>query len=379
MYQKFIRFVVAFFGSGVLVGLAALVASVMRALAIYDIATQWSTTGVVIYYAIAGLFGLILFYIIEPKLYRLTAGIFKRIESRLKQIPTKDIVLAIIGLIIGLVIAALLSGLIGLIPIQAISLPLSVLVYIALGYLGVTVAISKRSEVNIPKVSNIPLVEPRPVQTEQADPPKGKAAVYKDAKFAPPKIIDTSAIIDGRILDVARTGILEGKLVIPGFVLGELRHIADSADNLRRQRGRRGLDILAEMQKELPHVVVMEKDYENMEVDEKLIRLAKEQKGKIITNDYNLNKVAKVKGVGVININQLVKALKPAVLPGEQFEIQIIKDGKEHKQGVGYLDDGTMVVVDGGKGKAGQQMHVTVTSVVQTSAGRMIFAKTDEA
>ena len=361
-----------------MVGLAAVIAGALRALAIVDITAQWSSTAVVVYYALAGLFGLILFYIIEPKLYRWTTGLFHKAESRLKQVPTKDIVLAIIGLIIGLVIAALLSGLIGLIPIEAISLPLSVIVYIALGYLGVTVAISKRGEVNIPQVNNIPLVEPQPVHIEQAAQPKGKAAIYKDAKFAPPKIIDTSAIIDGRIIDVARTGILEGKLIIPGFVLGELRHIADSADNLRRQRGRRGLDILAEMQKELPHVAVAEKDYENMEVDEKLIRLAKEQKGKIITNDYNLNKVAKVKGVGVININQLVKALKPAVLPGEQFEIQIIKDGKEHKQGVGYLDDGTMVVVDGGKGKAGQEMNVTVTSVLQTSAGRMIFAKTEE-
>lgn len=191
------------------------------------------------------------------------------------------------------------------------------------------------------------------------------------------KILDTSVIIDGRIADICKTGFIEGTLVIPEFVLEELQHIADSSDLLKRNRGRRGLDILNKIQKELDvKVLIYEGDFEEIsEVDSKLVRLAKVLRGKVITNDFNLNKVCELQGVPVLNINDLANAVKPVVLPGEEIVVQVIKDGKEHGQGVAYLDDGTMIVVEGGRDYIGATMEVMVTSVLQTSAGRMIFAK----
>ncbi|GAB2695627.1 PIN/TRAM domain-containing protein [Paenibacillus thermoaerophilus] len=191
------------------------------------------------------------------------------------------------------------------------------------------------------------------------------------------KILDTSVIIDGRIADICKTGFIEGTLVIPEFVLEELQHIADSSDLLKRNRGRRGLDILNKIQKELDvKVLIYDGDFEECsEVDSKLVRLAKLLKGKVITNDFNLNKVCELQGVPVLNINDLANAVKPVVLPGEEILVQVIKDGKEHGQGVAYLDDGTMIVVEGGRDYIGTTVEVMVTSVLQTSAGRMIFAK----
>jgi rRNA-processing protein FCF1 len=190
------------------------------------------------------------------------------------------------------------------------------------------------------------------------------------------KLLDTSVIIDGRIAEVCDTGFLEGKFYIPRFVLQELQRIADSSDPLKRNRGRRGLDILNRMQKSKITIEVLELDApETREVDEKLLIIGKQKGAKIITNDFNLNKVAEIHGVPVLNINDLANALKPAVLPGELLQIRIIKEGKEAGQGIGYLDDGTMVVVDNGKVYMGQKIEVVVTSALQTAAGRMIFAK----
>jgi len=190
------------------------------------------------------------------------------------------------------------------------------------------------------------------------------------------KLLDTSVIIDGRIAEVCDTGFLEGKFYIPRFVLQELQRIADSSDPLKRNRGRRGLDILNRMQKSKITIEVLELDApETREVDEKLLIIGKQKGAKIITNDFNLNKVAEIHGVPVLNINDLANALKPAVLPGELLQIRVIKEGKEAGQGIGYLDDGTMVVVDNGKIYMGQKIEVVVTSALQTAAGRMIFAK----
>ncbi len=191
------------------------------------------------------------------------------------------------------------------------------------------------------------------------------------------KILDTSVIIDGRIADIARTGFIEGVLLIPGFVLQELQHIADSSDVLKRNRGRRGLDILNRMQKESKVAVhIVDEDFDDItEVDAKLVRLAQLKDAKVLTNDFNLNKVAELQGVDVLNINELANAVKPVVLPGEEMLVHVIKDGKEQGQGVGYLDDGTMIVVDGGRRFIGESVGVMVTSVLQTAAGRMIFAK----
>jgi uncharacterized protein YacL len=194
------------------------------------------------------------------------------------------------------------------------------------------------------------------------------------------KVLDTSAIIDGRIADLCKTGFLEGVLVIPGFVLGELQKIADSADPLRRNRGRRGLDLLNRMQKENEVTLkIFDRDYEDLtEVDTKLLKLAREMEAKVITNDFNLNKVAELYGVRVLNINELSNAIKPLVLPGEEMTVHVLRDGKEHGQGIGYLDDGTMIVVEGGKNYIGLDLEILVTSVLQTAAGRMIFAKPKE-
>ena len=195
------------------------------------------------------------------------------------------------------------------------------------------------------------------------------------------KLVDTSVIIDGRISDICESGFIEGTLLVPRFVLLELQHIADSSDVLRRAKGRRGLDILKELQRDTSKVVVdiIEDDPQDVrEVDSKLVRLAQKFNAKILTNDFNLNKVAQIEGVLVMNINVIANALKPAVLPDEQMEVKIIKEGKEASQGVGYLDDGTMVVVDGGRVHMGKMVQVVVTSVLQTAAGRMIFTRFDQ-
>jgi len=194
------------------------------------------------------------------------------------------------------------------------------------------------------------------------------------------KIIDTSVIIDGRIVDVCEAGFIEGTFIIPQFILQELQHIADSADSMRRARGRRGLDILHKIQKMSDITVkIIDEDFPKIkEVDAKLVALARLLGAKIITNDFNLNKVAELQGVTVLNLNELANALKPVVLPGETMNIFIVKEGKEFNQGVGYLDDGTMVVVDNARRLINQQMDVVVTSVLQTTAGRMIFAKLKE-
>ena len=205
---------------------------------------------------------------------------------------------------------------------------------------------------------------------------KAKDAVKEVVKGIP-KILDTSVIIDGRIFDICETGFVEGPLVIPNFVLDELRHISDSSDSLKRNRGRRGLDILNKIQKELAiETQIVDDDFPKIaEVDAKLLKLAQKIDGKVITNDYNLNKVAEFQGVPVLNINELSNAIKPVVLPGEEMTIDIVKDGKESSQGVAYLEDGTMIVVEGGRRYIGQTTDVIVTSVLQTAAGRMIFAK----
>ncbi len=194
------------------------------------------------------------------------------------------------------------------------------------------------------------------------------------------KILDTSVIIDGRIFEVARTGFLEGELVVPQFVLDELRRVADSADAQRRNRGRRGLDLLQKVRQEPGlHLRIDSTDWQDtQETDVKLLRLARETGGRVVTNDFNLNKVASVSGMKVLNLNDLAAALKPAVLAGEEMETTISKEGKEPGQGVGYMEDGTMIVVEGGRRHVGETVHVVVTTVIQTSAGRMIFSRLKE-
>jgi uncharacterized protein YacL len=283
-------------------------------------------------------------------------------EERLVKIPAVDVLFGALGLIFGLIIAFLIQQPLTQLPIPGVKDVLPILVSGLLGYLGFSVGYKKRDE----------------LKTIFTLGRQGKDGRKKEQKETfDHKILDTSVIIDGRIADICRTGFLEGTLVIPSFVLEELQHIADSSDVLKRNRGRRGLDILNKIQKELNmKVMIYEGDFEEVsEVDSKLVKLAKVLSGKVVTNDFNLNKICELQGVPVLNINDLANAVKPVVLPGEEINVHVIKDGKEHGQGVAYLDDGTMIVIEGGREFIGDRIDVLVTSVLQTSAGRMIFAK----
>lgn len=313
-----------------------------------------------------GIIGGIIFYFLSSWLIRLGKQSTHQVERMLYKVPTSEIVVGAIGLIVGLVIAYLISsGPIKLIPFAWLGTILSVIVYILSGYLGISISTKKRDDI----LGIFTILK----KTGSKDKDKS----VKQENKVQPKILDTSVIIDGRIADICKTGFVEGPLVIPSFVLEELRHIADSSDALKRNRGRRGLDILNKIQKELEiPVEIVEKDFEELsEVDTKLLKLAQYMGGKVITNDYNLNKVAEFQRVPVLNINELANAVKMIVLPGEEMMVQVIRDGKEFGQGVGYLDDGTMIVVDGGKRFIGETISVVVTSVLQTAAGRMIFVK----
>lgn len=309
-------------------------------------------------------FGFILF-IISPWITFIIIKIMDYVEKSIQRLPANEVISGTLGAILGLAISSLFVNLLARVPVLGV--PLAVVVAVIMGALGANIGLRKRDDI-MNLFSGL-----RKAGSGTKD-KKGKG--YK----ADPKILDTSVIIDGRIFDLCQTGFIEGTLVIPNFVLEELRHIADSSDGLKRNRGRRGLDVLNKIQKELNiDVQIYEKDFPDIaEVDSKLLKLAQVLSGKVITNDYNLNKVAEFQGVPVLNINELANAIKPVVLPGEEMRIQIVKDGKESNQGVAYLDDGTMIVVEGGKKHIGEIVDVTVTSVLQTAAGRMIFAKQKE-
>ena len=307
------------------------------------------------------IFGFI-FFLISPKIINVLLKAMEYIEKTVQKIPANEILFGTIGAITGLIITSLFVS-----PFKNISLiftMIAVVISVVMAVLGADIAVRKREELtnffsSLKRTGSI------------------KDKKNKGHSKGDPKVLDTSVIIDGRIFDICQTGFVEGSLIIPNFVLEELRHIADSSDALKRNRGRRGLDILNKIQKELSiDVQIYEKDFPDIaEVDSKLLKLAQKLDGKVITNDYNLNKVAEFQGVPVLNINELANAIKPVVLPGEEMRIQIIKDGKESNQGIAYLDDGTMIVVEGGRRHIGETMDVVVTSVLQTAAGRMIFAK----
>jgi len=291
----------------------------------------------------------------------LLGGLALLMEGRMKKIPLKNLLGSFIGLILGVMIANLISNALfsSLFNNQQALLPLYGLLYGVCGYIGLRIGFKKGEEFRLPGWKPFSKGLPR-----------GENA----------KVLDTSVIIDGRIADITETGFMEGPLLIPQFVLSELQHIADSSDPIKRTRGKRGLEVLHHIQKQVNvDVRIVDTDYPNIkEVDAKLIELAKEVRGKIVTNDSNLNKVAELQGIEVLNINELANSLKPVVLPGEEMNVKILKEGKEMGQGVAYLDDGTMIVVDNGRRHIGKTIDVTVTSVLQTPAGRMIFARLKE-
>ncbi|WML50313.1 PIN/TRAM domain-containing protein [Neobacillus sp. PS3-34] len=311
---------------------------------------------------VTAILGAIIFYLITFWAVDYVTDFIKWLEDSLVKIPVTDVLFGSVGLIIGLFIAFLVGYALNAVQVPVVNTVAPILLTLLFGYLGFQVGFKKRDEL-LSLFTN----KKKKSGEEETDKPESKSW----------KILDTSVIIDGRIADICQTGFLEGTIVIPQFVLEELQHIADSSDVLKRNRGRRGLDILNRIQKELSITVEMyEGDFEEIqEVDSKLVKLAKLTNGILVTNDFNLNKVCEFQNVPVLNINDLANAVKPVVLPGEEMNVQVIKEGKDHHQGVAYLDDGTMIVVEEGREYIGKRIDVLVTSVLQTSAGRMIFAK----
>jgi uncharacterized protein YacL len=294
---------------------------------------------------------------------------YRRIEDRIRSMPPDILLTRAVGLVLGLLVANLMLAPVFLLPIPwefAFIKPLTaILGSIIVGFTGISLADAQGRAL-------LRLINPSSVETLLVAEGTLKPSITK--------VLDTSCIIDGRIADLLATGFLEGQLLVPQFVLQELQYVADAANENKRTRGRRGLDILNHMKEQFPdRLVIHSADYDDIAtVDAKLVRLAQEINGALLTNDYNLNKVATVQKVHVLNINDLVAAVRPAYLPGDAIELKILRAGKEPSQGVGYLSDGTMVVVETGDRYVGDELRVVVTSSLQTSAGRMIFARPEE-
>jgi uncharacterized protein YacL len=292
-------------------------------------------------------------YLVGGLIGRWLAERMKALDRAADRRPAAELIVAALSLVVGLVVAVLAGLLVARLPI--IGPYAAVIVALIVAY--IFSRIGARKHVDLLRVVGI---RPR-----QQLPP------------VPPRLIDTSAIIDGRLVDVVKTKFLSGQLVVPKFVLDELQRVADSNDPLKRARGRRGLELVEELKESANGgFVVHEGDYPDLDgVDAKLVRLSNELGAAVITTDFNLNKVAQIQGVEVLNMNDLANALKPAVLPGEAITVKIIREGREYDQGIGYLGDGTMIVVEGGKGLVGREVQVEVTSVLQSSSGKMIFTK----
>jgi uncharacterized protein YacL len=295
----------------------------------------------------------------------LTTRPAKAMRSLLGRMAAESLFAGMAGLVVGLLIAALLAFPLSLLPapLGEILPFIGVLIF---SYFGISLFMMRQGDI-------MGLISTLSGRSEG-----GSSSSWTNLNRN--ILLDTSVIIDGRVADIAKTGFLPGTLLIPRFVLNELQYIADSPDGMRRQRGRRGMEVLAELQK-LPNILVRISDINVdgvREVDDKLIVLGKQLKSPVLTNDYNLNRIAEIQGVTVLNINELANAVKSVVLPGEALRINIMQEGKEHSQGVGYMEDGTMVVVENGKDYIGEYMDVNITKVLQTAAGRMIFGRVDE-
>jgi len=305
-----------------------------------------------------GLLGALFGLIMTPFL---TTRPIRAMRASLMQLSAQSLTAGMAGLIVGLIIAALLSFPLSLLPYPFGQL-LPFIGVLLFSYFGVGIFIMRQSDI-FSVLRYLP----------------GRSSSEENTQPASPRtiLLDTSVIIDGRIADIAQTGFLVGTLLIPRFVLNELQYIADSSDNLRRQRGRRGMEVLTRLQKETAIPVrISDIDVEGVrEVDDKLVILARQLRCPVLTNDYNLNRIAELQGVAVLNVNELANSVKLVLLPGEQLQIRLIQEGKEVGQGVGYLDDGTMVVVEDGRSAMNREVLVIVTKVLQTSAGRMIFAR----
>jgi uncharacterized protein YacL len=312
---------------------------------------------------IFGLVGVLVGLILTPYI---TIRPLRALRRILGQISSRSLLAGLFGLVISLVIAGLLAFPLSLLP-RPFSQILPILFAVLISYFGVSIFISRQSDI----LSFLNL----PARGSQAE-SRARSGNENGASI----LMDTSVIIDGRIVDIARTGFVPGALIIPRFVLNELQHIADSGDKLRRQRGRRGLEVVANLQKDSKLAVrISDIDVEGTRnVDDKLVILARQMHAPVLTNDFNLNRVAELQGVTILNINELANAVKAVFLPGEELTVKVIQAGREPRQGVGYLDDGTMVVVQDGSDFLGSTVQTSVTKVLQTAAGRMVFAKPEQ-
>ena len=322
-----------------------------------------------LYAVILGLLGALIGLVLTPFI---TTRPARYLVSVLSKISVQNLVASLLGLVVGLLVAALLAFPLSLLP-KPFSQIFPFLGVILFGYIGVVVFVMRQKEI-------LSLFSSKSQSRSDAANENTEVGGKLSGQDAGRTILlDTSVIIDGRIADIARTGFLVGTLLIPRFVLNELQYIADSADALRRQRGRRGMEVLSQLQKDtMTPVRISDIDVEGVrEVDDKLVVLARQLRCPILTNDYNLNRVADLQGVVVLNVNELANAVKSVFLPGEVISVNIIQEGREAGQGIAYLDDGTMVVVEDGRERLNKDTQVTVTKVLQTAAGRMIFARID--
>ncbi len=356
MAKKIVRTLTTLLGAAIGLSLAQLIIGGAYFAALSSSTMAWLSIGIYVLFGIA--FG-VLGYFAAPSIIKFFSYTTKAIVRYFSEIPLAEVFLGSIGLIIGLIVAWLVSTLTSKLNPPILGTVCSVFIFIFCGYVGWVIPTKRIKEINLPK------------WFKKSDRGIGKTV-------AVPKLLDTSAIIDGRFFDVYETGIVEGTVIIPQFVLNELQRISDSADPLKRSRGRRGLDMLDKMRSSTS-VVIYEKDYPDVtEVDAKLLRFAMDNHAMIVTNDYNLNKLASVQGVPVFNVNDLANSLKINVTAGQELVVTVVKEGKELTQGVAYFEDGTMVVIDGARQLIGETVEIVVSSVLQTSAGRMVFAKLKE-
>lgn len=319
-----------------------------------------------------GLFGW-LALVLEPFITNSIYNASERWAAALSRIPTSDILVIVFGVGIGLILANLIGAPFSRLPIVGSYIP--IILSLIMAVVGAKLALRKHNDI-VGFFNRIPSRK----AVKAPDKNDVKAGPLGDRLYSSNKLLDTSVIIDGRIMDILSTGFLDGRMVVPNFVLEELQKLSDSSDGLKRAKGRRGLDLVHDMQVSYKgQVLIVDNDYDDIsEVDAKLVRLAKQSDAAIITNDFNLNKVAEIQGIKVLNINELANAIKPIVVAGEEMNVYLVKEGKEQGQAIAYLDDGTMIVVENGRDSLGNSIPVIVSSVLQTSAGRMIFARAKE-
>lgn len=366
--KNLLRLLITLLGAGVGVAVTVACLQLFEMAQLNDRIPLWV---LVAGYAGMGLLGAGVFYALSNRMISDFASMGLKFERRLNEMSLGQLMSCTTGLVCGLLIAALLSQILRFMGNSMFTTIMAAIFFLIFGMMGFTIGKHRAGEVDtvVKRVTAPQLrrfVRKRKLHTEQ------KRAAQ------PAKLLDTSALIDGRILDVCKTGFIEGVLMVPEFVLTELRHVADSTDAQRRVKGRRGLEILGQLEQNAPVEIISDDFADTGEVDVKLLRLSQKRGAAVITGDYNLCRAAKAMGARALNLNELAGALRPAVLPGEEMCVTVAREGKEPGQGVAYLEDGTMMVIEGGKKKLGEEIIAVVTTALQTSAGRMIFAKIKE-